>query len=253
MKKNILIIAGLDPTGGAGLLADIETASLFGVRSFAVATALTGQSSLGVSASSPVDASQVEAQLAPLLEDFSIHAIKIGMLGTAANVRAVARLLRPLAQTPIVLDPVLCSSSGHALLDEEGRSALLTELMPRSHLVTPNLDEARLLSGVEDAVEGARRLAARAILLKGGHRAGDASIDTLFRQGSAPKEFPAKRVALPEGANVRGTGCRLASGIAARLALGDSLDGAIHLAKDSLLQKLQGELTRLGRGPALFL
>ena len=280
MTKQALTIAGLDPSGGAGILADIETFTLFGVRPFAVVTALTGQNSFGVSASFPTPAAQLEAQLLPLLNDLPIHAIKIGMLGSAENVRCVARLLAGTStKIPVVLDPVLCSSSGRALLDEEGQEALLHELMPLCQLVTPNLDELWVLSerlglrterfgghsdtlspepveGRIDVREAASRLlrATNAVLCKGGHAQGETSIDALFVRGvSEPIELAAPRVALQAGANVRGTGCRLASGIAARLALGDSLEAAVRASKEHLWSRLRGELVALGRGPALFL
>jgi hydroxymethylpyrimidine/phosphomethylpyrimidine kinase len=265
--KNVLTIAGLDPSGGAGLLADVETLLSAGVRPFGVVSALTGQNSLGVSASSPVAAKELAQQLRPILEDFSLHAIKLGMLGTAENVRCVADLLRPYAAgVPIVLDPVLCSSSGHILLDEEGQRALLGELLPLCRLVTPNLDELRVLGGASEegerfAAESLEGISAvllqhgvGAVLVKGGHAVGEESIDWLFAVGREALAFRALRVSLPAGmSTVRGTGCRLSSGIAARLALGASLEEAITWAKRWLLERLQGCLVLLGRGGAGYL
>jgi hydroxymethylpyrimidine/phosphomethylpyrimidine kinase len=268
--KNVLTIAGLDPSGGAGLLADVETLLSMGVRPFGVASALTGQSSHGVSASFPVPAKELEQQLRPLLGDFALHAIKLGMLGTAENVRYVADLLRPYAaRVPIVLDPVLCSSSGHVLLNEEGQRALLEELMPLCRLITPNLDELWVLaslSGVARPLEGTApevleeasvvllQRGVGAVLVKGGHAGGAESIDCLFSMGRDALVFRALRVVLPAGmSTVRGTGCRLSSGIAGHLALGLSLEEAIAKAKEWLWQRLQGHLVLLGRGSAGYL
>jgi hydroxymethylpyrimidine/phosphomethylpyrimidine kinase len=259
--KNILLLAGLDPSGGAGLLADIEVARSRSVRPFAVATALTGQNSYGVSFSEPTPPGQIEAQLRPLLDDFEIHAIKIGMLGTEANVRCVARLLAPIAaKVPIVLDPVICSSSGHVLLEESGQDALLRELSPMCQLVTPNTDEllalARRISTVASTKEAAAVLLTRAsaVLHKGGHERGTESIDSLWRRGASDAiRFSAPRVLVPMDSNVRGTGCRLSSGIASNLALGDALEDAIRASKEALAKQLQSGFVRLGKGPALFL
>lgn len=253
----VLSIAGLDPSGGAGLIADLETLFAFGARPMGVATALTGQSSTGVSASSPVDPQTLSSQLAPLLQDFPIQAIKIGMLGTAQNISCVASLLQRYRKAlPVVLDPVILSSSGFSLLEEAGKEALRRQLLPQVTLLTPNLDELWGLSGVvsrvEEAVDVLFQDGAKAILVKGGHAEGQEAQDILCKRGEPKKTtFTAPRIGLPPGlTTARGTGCRLSSGIAARLAHGDTLEEAIQASKEHLTGLLQKGISRLGKGPA---
>ena len=231
----VLVIAGLDPSGGAGLLADLEALAAAGARGWAVATALTAQGPRGARGFEPAPEGMLLAQIDALLEGRERpRAVKTGMLGTGALARALARRLGepPLARIPLVVDPVLLASSGAALLDLSGKSAAdaLFPLFARARLATPNLPELAALTGAdvstdEAAIRAARRLPARAVLVKGGHRAG-APVDLLVE---------GRRVVRLEGrrrkGEARGTGCRLASAAAAFLARGATLEEAARGAK----------------------
>ncbi len=232
----MLVCAGLDPSGGAGLLADLEALAGVGARGWAVATAITAQGPRGASAMEPVEAALVRAQVEALLEGGRERprAAKTGMLGTAANAAALAELLCSprLARVPLVVDPVLAASSGLPLLSTGGRTPAeaLGALSERATLVTPNWPELERLAGrsigsEEDAVRAARELPARAVLVKGGHREGEA-VDLLVR-GRRLVRIAGRR----RPGTARGTGCRLASAVAGLLAGGVPLEDAIRRAK----------------------
>jgi hydroxymethylpyrimidine/phosphomethylpyrimidine kinase len=238
-RATVLTIAGSDPSGGAGLLADAATICAFGCHAQGVVTALTVQDSRGVHAVLPVDAAHVGAQLRALLADGPPAAAKTGMLPTAAVVEAVAAAWRAQAAVPLVVDPVIAASSGPRLADAGAVAALLGALLPLAALVTPNAPEARELTGLtvrdtEGAVAAARALVARgarAVLVKGGHLEGDEVTDVLVVAGRPDAvAFTRRRVAHVR--RVRGTGCALSAAIAARLALGDALDAAVAAAGD---------------------
>lgn len=243
MPLTALTIAGSDPSGGAGIQSDLRTFAAFGVAGLSVITAITVQSSLGVQAVYPVDAEIVAAQLSTLLEDTQPDAVKIGMLGGADQVQAVTDVLRRFRPANIVLDPVLSSSGGAALLDAAGRQLLLTELMPLCDLVTPNLGEAALLTGrpvydketMHTAGKALIAMGARAVLVKGGHLPGVPQ-DWLFRLGDAPVEYQCSRVPTDHS---HGTGCLLSSAIAASLASGTELTLAVHRAKAVVTEALR--------------
>ena len=228
-----LTIAGSDPSGGAGIQADLRTFAALGVVGVSAVTALTVQNSLGVQSVHLVPADVLTAQLEAILSDTKVQAVKIGMLGGADQVRAVAAALRKYAPPNVVLDPVLASTGGIPLLDEEGRAALLTELMPLCDLVTPNLDEAMVLGA----------LSARAVLVKGGHLAGE-PVDRLTLADGSIKDFGGYRI---ETEHTHGTGCLLSSLIAALLARGSSLVDAIAESKNMLTAALR-EPTVIGQG-----
>jgi hydroxymethylpyrimidine/phosphomethylpyrimidine kinase len=224
----VLVLAGLDPSGGAGLLADAEAVREAGARPLCVATALTVQTTKRARDWKPVPVELVLEQARALLEEEPVAAIKAGMLGTSAMARALAELQPKL---PLVIDPVLRASSGASLFEGEPR-----ELLIRGSIVTPNLAEAQRLLGLPalpasaEAMAGAARelvrLGAKAALIKGGHLSGEA-IDVLF-DGAEVHELRGARLANDR----RGTGCRLASALAARLALGDDLLSAARAAKE---------------------
>ncbi|MGO8672405.1 MAG: bifunctional hydroxymethylpyrimidine kinase/phosphomethylpyrimidine kinase [Capsulimonadaceae bacterium] len=251
-------IAGSDPSGGAGIQADLRTFAAMSVTGCSVITALTAQNSHGVQVVCPVQADVVAAQLHALLDDGLPDAIKLGMLGSSAQVEAVADVLSNLGDSgpPIVLDPVLAATSGAPLLDDAGRDALIHRLVPLAALVTPNRDEAARLTGIEvdndeDARAAAERLiaaGARAVLVKGGHRSGD-PIDILVT-GSSVTCYPGSRIETP---HTHGTGCFLSSAIAAGLARGMELPAAVGAAKSALALALRTPVvTGGGRGyPAL--
>lgn len=245
----ILTIAGSDSGGGAGVQADLRTFAALGLHGASAITAITAQNSQGVKECWPVPAAQLEAQLEAIGADYRLDGVKTGMLGSAAAVAAVASFLERYRPPHVVLDPVLASSGGAPLLDEEGRSGLLRVLLPRVDLITPNLPETRLLtgleagddSGMEAAARRFLRLGARAVLIKGGHRS-DLPRDLLLQAGSPPLWIDGKRIQPPgapdrspaaasEGSGVHGTGCVLAAAIAARLACGRELAAAAQDAR----------------------
>src|SRR5882724_1006494 len=174
--RTALTIAGSDPSGGAGIQADLKTFAAFGVYGLSAITAVTVQNTIGVESVAPLSADLVTAQIEAVAGDIVIHATKIGMLATAAIVEAVAAAIRELELPLVVVDPVLVSTSGARLLDDDGVQALCTELLPLARLVTPNIPEAEALSGkrivtMTDAREAARRIhdmGARAVIITGG-------------------------------------------------------------------------------------
>lgn len=252
----VLTIAGSDPTGGAGIQADLRTFGAMGVHGVSVATALTAQSTHGVDGVYPVDAGVVQSQLTTLLDDIRPDAVKIGMLGTADQVHAVAEALRQYSVPNVVLDPVLASTGGVPLLDKAGVDALKRELLPLTTVVTPNWHEAEALTGIpltdSDSLNrtaaALQGFGAKAALIKGGHRPGDA-IDTLFADGQM-REFHGHRI---DTVHTHGAGCFLSSAIAARLAVGDSLIDAVCEAKRAFIRALKTPVVLgSGRGyPAL--
>ncbi len=233
----VLILAGLDPSGGAGLLADADAVRAAGARPLCVATALTAQTTRRMHGFQPLAPALALQTADALLEEEPIRAIKVGMLGTPAMARAVAELLAR-AALPAVVDPVLAASSGAALFQGGPAAARAAYSLLWVHaVVTPNAPEARVLLDLPeepadvDALEGAARelvrRGAKAALVKGGHAAGPEAVDVLCA-GDACERLSAPRVA---GAGARGTGCRLASALAAGLALGKPLPEAARVAK----------------------
>jgi hydroxymethylpyrimidine/phosphomethylpyrimidine kinase len=232
MTKRLLAIAGSDSSGGAGIQADIKTATALGAYAMTAITAVTAQDTTGVHAVQLMPPDLVIAQIRACLDDIGADAIKIGMLGSGEIAAAVVETLRAhAADIPIVLDPVLASTSGAPLLDETGVKILREYLIPLSALVTPNIPEAELLTGIacnDDA--GIRRagdaflaMGARAVLIKGGHGRGENLIDTLItREGHDAFAFP--RIETP---HTHGTGCTYATAIAVGLAEGRDLEDAI--------------------------
>ena len=227
----LLVIAGTDSSGGAGLSRDVATATEFSVAVSPVVTAVTAQTDDGLLSAQGISAEVIRAQIDAALQTRDIHAIKIGMLGTGDAVRVVARALKS-TKAPVVLDPVLRSTSGGTLLDAQGAELLLRELLPNVTLVTPNLDELGALSGSQDAptAEQVRRLGAQAVLVKGGHANGTDCTDILFSKQGETVSFGAPRLLVSK----RGTGCTLATAIACGLAKGLSLSAACARAKEHL-------------------
>ena len=233
-KGRVLVIAGSDPSGGAGIQADIKTVTALGGYAAAAITALTVQNTLGVSAVHPVAAEVVEAQARAVIEDIGADAIKTGMLGGFEVIEAVARLLADV-RAPAVVDPVMLAKSGAALMDPGAVAAFRSLMLPRAALLTPNAPEAEALTGVEVAsLDGQRRAAeallaqgAMAVLLKGGHVPGAVVID-LLSTPSGERMFEHPRL---QTRHTHGTGCTLASacatGIAQGLPLADAVERAI--------------------------
>ena len=254
-----LTIAGSDPSGGAGIQADLKTFSALGVYGAAVLTALTAQNTRGVSAVAHLAPDFVAAQITAVLSDLRVGATKLGMLGDTATVTAVASALAPYAAIPLVIDPVMISKSGAALLTPDAVAAVKQLLVPRATLLTPNLPEAaRLLGEDEAAIEHAPRtacerlaaLGARAVLLKGGHAESPQHSDDLLFDGERGEwlRLPAPRIATR---NTHGTGCTLSSAITAGLARGLPLRQAVVQAKRYLhAALLAGKRLSIVRAPS---
>lgn len=237
----VLVIAGSDSSGGAGLLRDARTLADFNIVALCAITAITAQSHTEVIGVHHIPSLDIQQQITAALATRRIDAIKIGMLGTEATVTAVTKGLADL-DIPIVLDPVLVSSSGGKLLDTAGVAAL-AQLLPRVTLLTPNLPEAATLlqtyvaTNETEMIEQAQRLlqlGAQAVLMKGGHATGDHALDVLLSRDQQPLRLSAPRIK----ATMRGTGCALASAIAALLARGTSMPQACQRAKHYVLQEL---------------
>lgn len=239
---HVLVIAGSDSSGGAGIARDVETVAAFGVRTCLAVTAVTAQTHDEVGSVEFIPADLVAEQISAALAANRIAAVKIGMLGTARTVAAVASALRAHPHIPVVLDPVLASSSGRLLLETDAITPLKADLMRLCTVVTPNLIELALLcdakTATNDAVlaKQAQHLVAdgaQAVLVKGGHADGGQSTDILFRPDQPPVRFDAPRL---QG-TMRGTGCMLASAIAAGLAQDTSLEECVWRAKQYVFKK----------------
>lgn len=243
-----LTIAGSDPSGGAGLQADLKTFHTFGVYGTSVVTLLTVQSTVCVRDVHVMEGALVRAQIDCLLEDVSPRAAKTGALGSEAVIEAVAETTFP---CPLVVDPVLISKHGAPLLPESASRALVQRLLPKAFLVTPNVPEAEAITGrsirtLEEAVDAAHAVAAlgpRAVLLKGGHLGHDRADDVLLVDGRV-EVLSAARIATGAG---HGTGCSLAAAITAGLAQGRPLDDAVRRAKAWLTEALRSA-PAIGRG-----
>lgn len=230
-----LTVAGSDSGGGAGIQADLKTFAAHGVYGLSVITAVTAQNTQGVSAVQVLKPATVLSQIGAVITDFSVAALKTGMLANATLVEAVARAIRSAQLGPLVVDPVMVSKSGDRLLDERAVAALTGELLPLAALVTPNLPEAEVLTGMrvrtlEDQREAARRIVgmgARAVVVKGGHTESAEIVDVLL-DGQSLTEF---RIARVPGTNTHGTGCTFSAAITAQLALGLGIREAIPLAQ----------------------
>lgn len=248
--KTVLTIAGSDCSGGAGIQADIKTIAAQHMYAMSVITALTAQNTTGVSGVQEISPDFVAKQLDCIFTDIPPDSVKIGMLSGEGTIRAVAAKLRQYGAKNVVVDPVMVSTSGTSLLSEAGRRALWEELLPLSTLVTPNLPEAQVFSGQPVETEGDMLRAAReisrrcccAVLIKGGHLAGDAA-DLLYEEGKA-LWLRTRRISNP---NTHGTGCTLSSAIASNLAKGYDLDQSVERAKEYISGALAAMLD-LGRG-----
>ncbi|MEX0644974.1 MAG: bifunctional hydroxymethylpyrimidine kinase/phosphomethylpyrimidine kinase [Parvularculaceae bacterium] len=236
MKGRVLIIAGSDPSGGAGVQADIKTVTALGGYAASAITALTVQNTTGVKAIHPVSPAIIRAQIDAVLDDIGADAVKIGMIGEAEAAWIIARALRERVRVPVILDPVLVATSGDPLAGEGVAAVILTELVPLAALVTPNADEAAALTGIsiktaEDLARAGKALVkagAKAALVKGGHLRGEDVVDVLVDQSGA-KQFRSPRIATT---STHGTGCTLASAVATGLAQGLSLEAAVARAID---------------------
>ena len=255
---NVLTIAGMDPSGGAGILADVKAMSALGAYACAVVAALTAQNTQAVTDISPVNPQFVRAQLDTLFADVEIHAAKLGMLGQVGVIEVVADRLGHHRPPHIVLDPVMVSKSGDLLLEQKAVGALREQLLPLATLITPNLPEAGVLLEMRavETVREMRRVAERLrnlmthagerwVLVKGGHLPGNETIDVLHN-GDKMIELPGHRIATR---NTHGTGCTLSAAIAALLPQLKDVPRVTQRAKDYLVQAiLHADELKVGKG-----
>ena len=245
-----LSIAGFDPSGGAGIIADIKTFTQFGCFATAAVTSLTFQNTTGVFGTVHQTAEAVRAQVMPVTQDYRVAGAKTGMLPTREVIHEVARLFRETELPAPVVDPVVRSTSGYDLIDDEALQTLKAELLPLARVVTPNIPEAERITalhitdeeGMRQAARVMREMGARAVLVKGGHLAGEA-LDVLDDDGQI-SVFREERI---ETTATHGTGCTLAAGISACLARGMDLQSAVRIAKRFVTDAIR-HAPQLGRG-----
>ena len=241
-RGRVLIVAGSDSGGGAGIQADIKTVTVLGGYAATAIAAVTIQNTLGVTGVHPIPLQVIEAQARAVLDDIGADAIKTGMLGDAAVVELVARLIGEY-DIPAVVDPVMIAKGGEPLLAPEAVAAVLEWLVPRAALLTPNAPEAQALTGLTvETTDDLRRagdrliaLGAQAVLMKGGHIPGDRVVDLLMTP-FAETRYESGRI---DTRHTHGTGCTLASACAAGLAQGLSLDTAVGRARDYVLEAIR--------------
>lgn len=251
----VLTIAGSDSGGGAGIQADLKTFTAMGTHGMSAITALTAQNTVGVRGIHAVPPDFVRLQLDTVIEDMRPAAVKTGMLANAGIIEVVAECLSRHKIENLVVDPVMVAESGDALLEPDAVEALRTLLLPLATVVTPNVAETGVLvrrklndwDGLKSAADEILAMGARAVLLKGGHLPGDEAVDVLC-DDNGHREYRAPRI---ETHGAHGTGCTFAAGIAARLALGDSLPSAIDHAKAYLTRAIR-EASNPGAGASVL-
>ena len=249
-KRTALTIAGSDCSGGAGIQADLKTMTMNGVYAMSVITAMTAQNTTGVRAIQESSPEFLQQQIDAVFEDIYPDAVKIGMVASSELIRVIADRLRYYNAKNVVVDPVMVATSGSALMKNDAVQTLIEELLPVCTLVTPNIPEARVLSGLTieskaDMIAAARQISDSyhcAVLLKGGHSVNDAN-DLLYADGDVVW-FEGQRIDNP---NTHGTGCTLSSAIAANLAKGFTLSESVKRAKDYISDALSAMLD-LGSG-----
>jgi hydroxymethylpyrimidine/phosphomethylpyrimidine kinase len=251
-----MTIAGLDPSGGAGILADARTFVAFNCYPTAVVTAITFQNSSGVSGFMHEKPETVANQLLPIFAELPVATVKTGMLPTREIVRQVSRILSEHTQVSLVIDPVMNATSGYQLMDEPAVTELKDQLMPLARLITPNIPEAERLAGfsikdVDDmqaAAESIRRMGVRAVLIKGGHLEDAERVSDFLNDEGSVAVFRGERIGPKE---FRGTGCTLASAIAASLAHGNSLEQSVERGREFVVEKMRRSL-QMGKKAVLF-
>jgi hydroxymethylpyrimidine/phosphomethylpyrimidine kinase len=257
----VLSVAGSDSIAGAGIQADLRTLSALGGYACTAITAVTVQNSKGVRSINPVKPKIISEQILAILEDFKVGAVKTGLIPNEASVRSIAQSLKKYPKIPLIIDPVIGSSSGTQFLSKKALLVLKKTLFPRALLVTPNLDEAERLSGMqitsgEDLLRAALAIlktGCGAVLVKGGHAQGSVCTDVLILKTGQLYLFSGSRI---KTQNTHGTGCVLSSAIAYYVARGDSMAVAVRKAKSFLRKHLvRGKAIKWGEGcgPALGL
>ncbi len=250
MRPNILSIAGSDPSGGAGIQADLKTFAALGAYGMAAVTTLTAQNTQGVSGTHTLPPSFVKEQIKAVFDDIDVHAVKIGLLGNVEICHAVADVLDHYKPPLIVFDPVLVAQSGDGLTEGAVTSVMAERFFPIATVVTPNIPEAMAFTGMTSnenniLAYGCLKQGARAVLLKGGHDGGNTCRDVLVANGQE-HTFEHERI---DTQNTHGTGCTLSSALAVFLAKGYALEDACKLAKEYLTVALiSGKDTKIGRG-----
>jgi hydroxymethylpyrimidine/phosphomethylpyrimidine kinase len=252
----VLTIAGLDPSGGAGIVADIKTIYALGCFPAAAVTSITYQNTTGVFGAVHQTAETLRAQVEPVIRDLDVVAAKIGMLPTAEIVAEVARLFSEEALRPPVVDPVMISTSGHDLIGDDAFQILKSCLLPVARIVTPNIPEAERLAGfsieteadMRRAAESIRSMGAKAVLVKGGHRSiKQQVIDLLLDENGNFVEFREDYIDVGE---IHGSGCTLSAAIAASLGKGMTLEDAVRAAKTYITEQIRAlrSAPRIGHG-----
>ncbi len=253
MKPVVLTIAGVDPSGGAGIVADVKTIAALGCFPAAAITSITFQNTTGVFGAEHQTAATLRSQVEPIVHDLNVAAAKTGMLPTAEIVAEVARLFAEENLPAPVVDPVVVATSGDVLIDEEAFEILKTRLFPLARVVTPNIPEAEKLTGFSiqtqpdmlRAADAIQLLGARAVLIKGGHRRIDGqALDVLLTENGIFTEFQTDYIEVGE---VHGSGCTLSAALAAFLGKGLNLEEAISAAKKYVTDAIRNA-TRLGHG-----
>jgi hydroxymethylpyrimidine/phosphomethylpyrimidine kinase len=245
----VLSIAGSDSGGGAGIQADLKAFARVGVHGMTAVTAITAQNTVGVEAVEQIPPRIVVAQVRAVAEDIGVDAVKIGMLGVAETVEAVVEALRYVGGAPVVIDPVMIAESGAQLLDDEARGALVDKLLPLAAAITPNIPEARALTGLGEEANQARlawalvEMGAKAAVVTGGH---SEEVVDVFYDGSDMTEIEGERY--PNGA-AHGSGCTHSSSLAAFLALGHTPLEAAERAREITSEAVRDGLRGIGSGP----
>lgn len=251
--KKILTIAGSDSCAGAGIQADLKAMSALGVYGMSVIVAVTAQNTMGVFGVQEMSEDIIERQIKAIFEDIKVDSVKTGMLSSAAIIRIVAEALKKYSAENIVIDPVMVAKSGYKLLKEEAVEEL-KKFISLGVLVTPNIPEGKILSGMdikdeEGMVEAAKRiqqLGARNVLMKGGHRVDDCT-DVLLLAGGKVVKFPGVRIATK---NTSGTGCTLSASIASFMGKGYSVEASVRLGKAYVTEAIRNAFsTGQGVGP----
>lgn len=248
--KNLLTIAGSDSCGGAGIQADLKTFSAHGVYGMSVITAVTAQNTQGVLAVQDISAELIGKQIEAIFDDIRVDGLKVGMVSQIETINVIAEGLRCYKPSKIVLDPVMVSKSGYHLLQPEAKEALAGSLLPLATVVTPNIPEAEVLTGIKiDSIENMEKAARmiyemgpQNVLIKGGHL-DDEATDILF-DGTNIRHLKSRRI---NTKNTHGTGCTLSSAIASNLAKGYSVEKAVVKAKEYITTAIENSLS-IGRG-----
>ncbi|KFF03081.1 bifunctional hydroxymethylpyrimidine kinase/phosphomethylpyrimidine kinase [Chryseobacterium luteum] len=261
MKKytypSVMTIAGFDGSGGAGIQADIKTFSALGCYATSVLTALPVQNTMGVRKIYPIQMEAVSDQIEAVMDDIFPQAIKIGMVHTPQLVETIVTTLSKYSKIPIVFDPVMVATSGHQLIEEETINTITEKLFPIADIITPNMDEASILAGMEVKTLEDMRVAGekilksgcKSILLKGGHQESPTVTSLFFDENGEQASFETEKFAT---SNTHGSGCTLSSAIAAYLARGEELYDAVALAQQYVFEAIKNGkdvVTGKGNGP----